>query len=43
MPGVEGGIRFDDPSIEIEWPLSVDTISERDSLHPLIDINFKGL
>lgn len=43
MPGVEGGIRFNDPSIEIEWPLSVNTISERDSLHPLININFKGL
>ncbi|MDN3657165.1 dTDP-4-dehydrorhamnose 3,5-epimerase [Ferruginibacter paludis] len=42
-PGVEGGIRYNEPLINIDWPLSADRISERDSMHPLIDINFKGL
>ncbi len=42
-PGVEGGIKFNDPSIAIQWPLPVNNISERDNTHSLIDINFKGL
>jgi len=42
-PGAEGGIRFNDPEINISWPLSVTNISERDSQHPLLDDNFKGL
>jgi len=32
----EGGIRFDDPSLNINWPLPVSIISERDKTHPLI-------
>jgi len=42
-PGAEGGIKFDDPKININWPLAVTNISERDSRHPLLDENFKGL
>ena len=29
-PGAEAGIRFDDPALGIEWPLSVTSISEKD-------------
>lgn len=29
-PGVEGGLRYDDPRLGIEWPLSVSVISEKD-------------
>lgn len=43
MPGVEGGIRYNDAKINIEWPLMATTISERDEKHPLLDENFKGL
>ncbi len=42
-PGVEGGIRYDDPKIKIEWPLAVSNISERDKQRPLLDENFKGI
>ena len=42
-PGVEGGIRYDDPAINIEWPLPVTIVSDRDKKHPLLDDNFKGL
>lgn len=42
-PGVEGGLRFSDPRIGIEWPLSAINLSARDQEHPLIDENFKGI
>jgi len=42
-PGVEGGIRHDDPAVNIEWPLPVSVASDRDKQHPLLDDNFKGL
>lgn len=29
-PGVEGGLRYDDPRLELEWPLPVSEISEKD-------------
>jgi dTDP-4-dehydrorhamnose 3,5-epimerase len=35
-PGVEGGYRFDDPALGIEWPIPVDVISEKDASWPLI-------
>ena len=42
-PGVEGGIKYDDPEIKIDWPLAVNNISKRDKQHPLLDKNFKGI
>ena len=30
----EGGIRYDDPTIKIDWPAEVVDISERDMQHP---------
>lgn len=30
-PGCERGVRYDDPSIGIEWPLPVSVISEKDA------------
>lgn len=43
LPGVEGGIKYNEPMVNIEWPLPVMNISPRDNAHPLIDANFKGL
>lgn len=36
-PQSEGGIRHDDPSLAIHWPLPVADLSKRDSNHPSID------
>ena len=42
-PNVEGGIRYNDQQINIEWPQPLTNISERDRDHPLLDNNFKGI
>jgi len=42
-PGAEGGLRYDDPALSIQWPLPVSVISGRDAGHPFIDKNFKGI
>lgn len=39
----EGGARYDDPALAIEWPLPVAEISDRDLNHPLITKDFKGI
>ncbi|MBX3256850.1 MAG: dTDP-4-dehydrorhamnose 3,5-epimerase [Chitinophagaceae bacterium] len=42
-PDAEGGIKYNDACIQINWPLPVSIISERDADHPIIDKNFKGI
>jgi dTDP-4-dehydrorhamnose 3,5-epimerase len=42
-PGAEGGLRYDDPALGMNWPLPVAVISERDARHPYVDKNFKGI
>lgn len=42
-PGSEAGIRYDDPLIDIQWPLPVTDISDRDLSHPLLNQTFKGI
>ena len=42
-PGVEGGIRYNEPKIKIEWPTAVAGISERDGHHPFLEENYKGI
>ena len=42
-PSAEGGLRHDDPSLAINWPLVVTDISQRDVSHPLIDSHFFGI
>ncbi len=41
--GAEGGIKYNDLKMNINWPLAVTNISERDNQHPLLDENFKGI
>ena len=41
--GAEGGVRYDDPAIQIKWPLPVTNISDRDRNHPTIDSTFKAI
>ena len=39
----EGGLRHDDPSLGILWPITVTELSHRDSNHPFIKSDFRGL
>ena len=39
----EGGIKYDDPRVNIEWPLTVSLVSEKDMCIPLIDADFSGV
>jgi dTDP-4-dehydrorhamnose 3,5-epimerase len=36
-PGYERGIRYDDPALQIAWPLSVSEISDKDLAWPLLE------
>ena len=40
---LEKGLRWNDPLIGIEWPLTATNISTRDVGHELLDKNFKGV
>ncbi len=42
-PKYEGGIRYNDPIVKIEWPLEIEEVSERDKNFKLLDKDFKGL
>ena len=37
-PGYERGLRYDDPTFGIEWPLPVSEISEKDAAWPLLEL-----
>jgi dTDP-4-dehydrorhamnose 3,5-epimerase len=39
----EDGLRYNDEVLNINWPLPVSIISDRDKNHSLIDNNFKGV
>jgi dTDP-4-dehydrorhamnose 3,5-epimerase len=43
IPGAEGGIRYNDPMINIKWPLPLTVISARDKGQPYLDETFKGI
>lgn len=42
-PELEDGVRFDDPAIDIEWPLPVGNVSDRDRSFSLIGDAFEGI
>lgn len=42
-PLAEDGVRYDDPALGIQWPLTVAELSQRDRVHPLIATEFEGL
>jgi dTDP-4-dehydrorhamnose 3,5-epimerase len=42
-PGAEGGIRYDDKKIDINWKLPVTEISERDKGHAYLNESFTGI
>ena len=42
-PEAEAGLRFDDPLINIVWPLQVTEMSVRDQTHGLLSPSYKGI
>jgi len=42
-PEMEGGVRFDDGVLGIDWPLPVATVSDRDRSFPFIDDSFESI
>ncbi|RJR41479.1 MAG: dTDP-4-keto-6-deoxy-D-glucose epimerase [Deltaproteobacteria bacterium] len=41
-PEAQGGLRYDDPAVGIEWPLPVSEISQRDASHPYLKVSRGG-
>ncbi|MDX2172127.1 MAG: dTDP-4-dehydrorhamnose 3,5-epimerase [Bacteroidota bacterium] len=41
-PQADSGIRFDDPTLKIDWPLPPAMVSDKDKNYKLIDNHFKG-
>ncbi|HQT31339.1 MAG: dTDP-4-dehydrorhamnose 3,5-epimerase [Hydrogenophilales bacterium 17-64-65] len=42
-PDAEGAVRFDDPRIDVNWPLAPTDLSARDLSHPHLKEDFKGI
>lgn len=42
-PELESGIKYNDPKINIKWPLELTKISKRDNEHKLINEKFEGI
>ena len=42
-PKSEGGLCYDDPALDIDWPLPVSDISARDSSYTHLETNFRGI
>ncbi len=43
VPAAEAGIKYDELLVNIQWPLPITEISERDKNHPYLDVHFKGI
>lgn len=42
-PEADAGIRYDDPGINIKWPLPVVNLSKKDKQYPFLDEKFKAI
>ncbi len=43
FPECESGMRYNDPLINVQWPLNCEDISEKDLNHPLLQSDFYGI
>ena len=43
MPQAEAGVRFDDPLLGIDWPVSMTMVSDRDRPHVLLSTHYQGI
>lgn len=41
-PGAEGGVRWNDPALGIDWPLPAGTVSDKDAAWPDLDLASGG-
>lgn len=42
-PQLEGGLRYDDPCIDIDWPMAASEVSTKDKSLPFVDGQFCGM
>lgn len=42
-PSAEGGLRFDDPMLQINWPMEAKILSEKDSNYTYLPSDFTGI
>ncbi len=42
-PEAEDGVRFNDPKIQVDWPLTPSDVSQRDFNHPYLSEDFTGI
>ncbi len=42
-PEADAGLRYNDPGINIKWPLPVVNLSVKDKQYPFLDVNFKAI
>ena len=42
-PEHEGGVRYNDPRLNISWPLEVTEVSQKDQEYPLLPNDFEGI
>jgi len=42
-PEHEGGVRYNDPRLNISWPLEVAEVSQKDQEYPLLSNDFQGI
>jgi dTDP-4-dehydrorhamnose 3,5-epimerase len=43
MPKLEGGIHYNDPQLNITWPLPVSDVSQKDQSHLFLPEDFEGI
>jgi dTDP-4-dehydrorhamnose 3,5-epimerase len=43
MPDSEDGLAYNDPKLDISWPLPITDVSERDQNHPFLSKEFSGI
>ena len=42
-PEAEGALNAADPALNIQWPLDIQEMSERDQIHPMVAEGFEGI
>ena len=42
-PSAEGAVRFDDPMVGVNWPITPTEVSQKDLSHPYLDKAFNGV
>ncbi|PKR54577.1 dTDP-4-dehydrorhamnose 3,5-epimerase [Thalassospira marina] len=42
-PSAEGGLNPQDPALEINWPMAITEISNKDGSHPMLNAQFQGV